>query len=174
MFWAHYSYLGLDPRGLKDQYADYWELNRNQTLIQRQYCIENPKHFKGYGEQAWGLTASYSVKGYAGHSPKEDLGVISPTAALSSYPYAPEYSMQVMRYLYEKLGNQVWGKYGFYDAYSEIDTWYPQRYLAIDQGPIAVMIENERSCLLWDLFMSAPEVKAGLKKLGFSSTEHVL
>jgi len=172
MFWAHYSYLGLDPRGLKDQYADYWELNRNQTLIQREYCIENPKHFKGYGPYAWGLTASYSVNGYAGHSPKEDLGVISPTAALSSYPYAPEYSMEVIRYLYEKLGDKVWGKYGFYDAYSETDNWYPQRYLAIDQGPIAVMIENQRSGLLWDLFMSAPEVKAGLKKLGFSSTQH--
>ncbi|GAA4782723.1 glucoamylase family protein [Olivibacter ginsenosidimutans] len=168
MFWAHYSYLGLDPRGLKDQYADYWELNKNQTLIQRQYCIENPKHFKGYGENAWGLTASYSVKGYAGHSPKEDLGVIAPTAALSSYPYTPEYSMKVIRYLYEQLGDKVWGKYGFYDAYSETDQWFPQRYLAIDQGPIPVMIENQRSGLLWNLFMSAPEVKEGLKKLGFS------
>lgn len=169
MFWAHYSYLGLDPRGLKDEYADYWELNKNQTLIQRQYCIENPKHFKGYGENAWGLTASYSVKGYAGHSPKEDLGVISPTAALSSYPYTPEYSMQVIHYLYNQLGDKVWGKYGFYDAYSETEDWFPKRYLAIDQGPIPVMIENERSGLLWNLFMSAPEVKEGLKKLGFSS-----
>jgi len=169
MFWAHYSYLGLDPRGLKDQYADYWELNRNQALIQRQYCIENPKHFKGYGENAWGLTASYSVKGYAGHSPKEDLGVISPTAALSSYPYTPEYSMQVIRYLYEHLGDKVWGKYGFYDAYSETNNWFPKRYLAIDQGPIPVMIENQRSGLLWNLFMSAPEVKSGLTKLGFAS-----
>lgn len=174
MFWAHYSYLGLDPRGLKDDYADYWELNKNQTLIQREYCIENPKHFKGYGENAWGLTASYSVKGYAGHSTKEDLGVISPTAALSSYPYTPEYSMQVIRYLYDQLGNKVWGKYGFYDAYSETDNWFPQRYLAIDQGPIPVMIENQRSGLLWNLFMSAPEVKTGLKKLGFTSSQHTL
>ncbi|WP_134088900.1 glucoamylase family protein [Olivibacter sp. XZL3] len=174
MFWAHYSYLGLDPRGLKDEYADYWELNKNQTLIQRQYCIENPKDFKGYGPNAWGLTASYSVNGYAGHSPKEDLGVISPTAALSSYPYTPEYSMQVIRYLYDQLGSKVWGKYGFYDAYSETDNWFPQRYLAIDQGPIPVMIENERSGLLWNLFMSASEVKEGLKKLGFSSSQHSL
>lgn len=169
MFWAHYSYLGLDPRELKDEYADYWELNKNQTLIQRQYCIENPKHFKGYGENAWGLTASYSVKGYAGHSPKEDFGVISPTAALSSYPYTPEYSMQVIHYLYNQLGDKVWGKYGFYDAYSETEDWFPKRYLAIDQGPIPIMIENQRSGLLWNLFMSAPEVKEGLKKLGFSS-----
>lgn len=171
LFWAHYSYLGLDPRGLKDRYADYWEHNRNHTLIHRDYCVDNPKGFKGYGEEAWGLTSSYSPDGYAGHSPSHDLGVISPTAALSSYPYTPEESMKVIRHLYEDLGDKVWGKYGFYDAYSEEKYWFPQRYLGIDQGPIVVMIENGRSGLLWDLFMSAPEVQAGLKKLGFESPQ---
>jgi hypothetical protein len=169
LFWAHYSWLGLDPRGLKDQYADYWEHNKNHTLIHRAYCIANPKSFKGYGENAWGLTSSYSPKGYDGHSPNNDLGVISPTAALSSFPYAPKESMQVIRHLYEDLGDKVVGKYGPFDAYSETQNWYPQRYLGIDQGPIVVMIENQRSGLLWDLFMSCPEVQAGLKKLGFTS-----
>jgi hypothetical protein len=171
LFWSHYSYLGLDPRNLKDQYADYWLHNKNHTLIHRAYCIDNPKDYEGYGEEAWGLTSSYSPppRGYAGHSPNEDLGVISPTAALSSYPYTPEESMKVIRHLYEDLGDKVWGKYGFYDAYSEAHDWYPQRYLGIDQGPIVVMIENGRSGLLWDLFMGAPEVQAGLKKLGFES-----
>ena len=174
LFWSHYSYLGLDPRGLKDAYADYWELNRNHALIHRDYCMENPKGYKGYGSNAWGLTASYSVKGYSAHTPDHDSGVISPTAALSSFPYTPEYSMEVIRYLYEDLGDKVWGEYGFYDAYSETDDWYPQRYLAIDQGPIPVMIENHRSGLLWNLFMGAPEIKAGLKKLGFKSDQHPL
>lgn len=169
LFWAHYSYLGLDPKGLKDQYADYWLLNQNHTLINRAYAIANPKGYKGYGEKAWGLTASYSVDGYAGHRPGEDLGVISPTAAISSYPYTPEYSMMVIRHLYDDLGNKLWGKYGFYDAYSETDHWYPQRYLAIDQGPEVVMIENGRSGLLWKLFMKNDDVQRGLKKLGFSS-----
>lgn len=167
LFWAHYSYLGLNPKGLKDRYADYWLLNKNHTLINRAYAIKNPKGFKGYGENAWGFTSSYSVNGYAGHSPNDDRGVISPTAALSSYPYTPEYSMQVIRHLYEDLGDKIFGKYGFYDAYSETDNWYPQRYLAIDQGPEVVMIENGRSGLLWKLFMSSPEVQSGLKKLGF-------
>lgn len=171
MFWAHYSYLGLDPRELTDKYADYWKLNRNHTLIQHDYCVDNPKGYKGYGENAWGLTASYSVNGYSGHSPENDLGVITPTAALSSYPYAPEESMKVIRHLYEDLGDKVIGKYGPYDAYSEQDNWFPQRYLGIDQGPIVVMIENGRTGLLWDLFMSAPEVQAGLKKLGFRSPQ---
>ncbi len=169
LFWAHYSYLGLDPRDLTDRYANYWEENRNHTLINRQYCIENPKGYKGYGEDCWGLSASYSVNGYAAHSPGEDLGVISPTAALSSMPYTPEESMKVIRHLYEDLGDKVWGVYGFYDAFSEQADWYTPRYLAIDQGPVVVMIENHRSGLLWKLFMGAPEVKDGLKKLGFQS-----
>ena len=169
LFWAHYSYLGLDPRNLEDRYADYWKHNTNHTLIHFAYSVDNPLNFKGYGENAWGLTSSYSPKGYAGHSPKRDLGVISPTAALSSYPYTPEKSMKMIRHLYEDLGDKVWGKYGFYDAYSEEHDWYPQRYLGIDQGPIVVMIENGRSGLLWDLFMGAPEVQAGLRKLGFES-----
>jgi hypothetical protein len=171
LFWAQYSYLGLDPRGLKDRYADYWEENKNQTLINYQWCVDNPKKFKGYDIDNWGLTASYSVKGYAAHAPDErnDLGVISPTAALSSLPYTPEYSLQAMRHWYNDRKDKTWGNYGFYDAFSETANWYPKRYLAIDQGPIVVMIENYRSGLLWNLFMSCPEVQSGLKKLGFTS-----
>lgn len=171
LFWAHYSYLALDPRGLKDKYADYWQHNTNHTLINRAWCVENPLGYKGYGPESWGLTFSYSLKFYAGHAPgeKTDLGVISPTAALSSFPYTPEYSMQAMRHWYENLGDKVFGKYGFYDAFSETDNWFPQRYLAIDQGPIVVMIENHRTGLLWDLFMSSPEIKDGLRKLGLES-----
>ena len=171
LFWAHYSYLGLDPRGLKDQYADYWEHNTNHTLINRTWCVDNTLGYKGYGPESWGLTASYSVKGYSGHAPGEnrDKGVISPTAALSSFPYTPKYSMQAMRHWYENLGDKVFGEYGFYDAFSETHDWFPQRYLAIDQGPIVVMIENHRSGLLWDLFMSCPEIKEGLKKLDMES-----
>jgi hypothetical protein len=169
LFWAHYSYLGLDPRGLKDQYADYWEHNVNHTLINREWCIANPNGYKGYGENSWGLTASYSLNFYAAHRPGDDLGVISPTAAISSIPYTPEYSLQVMRHWYETFGEKLLGPYGFYDAFSETENWFPQKYLAIDQGPMVVMIENYRSGLLWDLFMSSPEIKVGLQKLGFQS-----
>lgn len=171
LFWAHYSYLGLDPRGLKDKYAGYWEENKNQSLINYQWCVDNPKGFKGYGGNSWGLTSSYSLRGYAGHAPSEkrDLGVISPTAALSSMPYTPEQSMQAMRHWYTNMKDSIYGPYGFYDAFSETANWFPKKYLAIDQGPIVVMMENYRSGLLWNLFMSCPEVKEGLKKLGFES-----
>lgn len=170
LFWAHYSYLGLDPRQLRDEYADYWKENTAQTLINHAWCIENPHHFKGYGPDCWGLTASYSVQGYAAHAPglNSDLGVISPTAALSSFPYTPKYSMDALRHFYYVLGDKIWGEYGFYDAFSEQANFYPKRYLAIDEGPIVVMIENYRTALIWNLFMSSPEVKLGLKKLGFT------
>jgi hypothetical protein len=167
LFWSHYSFLGLDPRGLSDMYTSYWEHNTNHTLINYNYCVENPKHYKGYSANCWGLTASYSINGYAAHQPSEDLGVISPTAALSSFPYSPIQSMAAAHYFYNELGDKIWGKYGFYDAFSVHYNWYPQRYLAIDQGPIVVMIENYRSGLLWKLFMSCPEVQEGLQVLGF-------
>jgi hypothetical protein len=171
LFWSHYSFLGLDPRNLKDRYADYWQHNKNHTLINWQWCVRNPKHYAGYNDKCWGLTASYSINGYAAHAPGEasDLGVISPTAAISSIPYTPGQSLNAIRYFYYHYGEKVWGKYGFYDAFSEENNWYPQKYLAIDQGPAVVMIENYRTGLLWKLFMSCPEVKEGLNKLGFTS-----
>ena len=168
LFWAHYSYFGLDPRHLSDQYADYFDVVRNHALAQYDYCVANPKRFKGYSKDCWGLTASYSVDGYSAHRPGDgDLGVISPTAALSSFPYTPEESMSALKYFYSKKG-ALWGKYGFYDAFSEEKGWVARKYLAIDQCMIAPMIENHRSGLLWKLFMSCPEIQAGLTKLGFT------
>ncbi len=169
LFFTHYSFLGLDPHGLKDQYADYWMQNQNHTLINHAYCLENPKHFKGYGANCWGLTASDNPWGYNAHTPTNDLGVITPTAAISAFPYTPEYSMQALRHFYYDLGDKIWGEYGFTDAFDETQNWYAKSYLAIDQGPEIVMIENYRSGLLWKLFMSCPEVQNGLKKLGFTS-----
>jgi hypothetical protein len=166
LFWAHYSYLGLDPNGLQDQYANYWKLNRNHALIHYRHSVENPHDYEGYGEDCWGLTSSYSMRGYAGHNPSGDLGVISPTAALSSMPYTPEESMKFLRYLYSKQDSLI-GKYGPYDAFSLEHNWTLPRYLAIDQGPIPVMVENYRSGLLWELFMRNQEVLRGLQKLGF-------
>lgn len=169
LFWSHYSFLGLDPRNLKDRYADYMEHNTNHTLINWKWCSLNPLNYPGYNESCWGLTASYSVNGYSAHAPgnTNDLGVISPTAAISSIVYTPEQSVNAIRWFYNNYGNKLWGEYGFYDAFSTKDNWYPERYLAIDQGPEVVMIENHRSGLLWNLFMSCPEVKDGLNKLGF-------
>ena len=167
LFWAHYSYLGLDPRKLKDKYADYWKLNRNHALIHYKYCVDNPKGYKGYGPDCWGLTSGYSMGFYAAHQPGEDLGVITPTAALSSFPYTPAESMQFLKFLYSPERDSLIGAYGPYDGFNLSTGWYVPHYLAIDQGPIPVMIENHRTGLLWKLFMQSPEAKNGLKRLGF-------
>ena len=167
LFWAHYSWIGLDPRNLKDEYANYWNVVRNHALSNYQYCVTNPKQYKGYGPDCWGLTASYSTVGYSAHCPGNDLGVITPTAALSSMPYTPEQSMAALKGFYAQ-GEWIWGKYGFYDAFSPQTRWTVPHYLAIDQCTIAPMIENYRTGLLWRLFMSCPEVQQGLTNLGFT------
>lgn len=167
LFFTHYSFLGLDPRNLSDQYANYWTQNVNHTLINQAYAAANPKGWIGYSEENWGLTASDNHQGYSAHSPTNDVGVITPTAALSSFPYTPEESMKALKFFYYSMGDRLWGTYGFYDAFNLTEGWTANSYLAIDQGPIVVMIENHRTGLLWELFMSAPEVQAGLDKLGF-------
>ncbi|OIV41751.1 glucoamylase family protein [Flavobacterium johnsoniae] len=177
LFWAHYSYVGLDPNQLSDKYANYWDLNVNQTKINYEYCVENPKKIDGYGPNYWGLTASYSRNpdgsiGYNAHMPSNDQGVISPTASISSIVYTPKESLVVMRNLYENHKTETWGNAGFYDALSLGNNWVAKRYLAIDQGPEVVMLENYRTGLLWKLFMNAPEVKQGLTKLGFKSGKY--
>ena len=173
LFWSHYSYIGLCPKGLKDRYADYWQLVCNHARTDYLYCVSNPLGHKGYGENCWGLTASYSPDGYAAHQPyTEDLGVITPTAALSSFPYTPKESMAALRHFYFDM-RAVWGKYGFFDAFCVEKSWYPMRYLAIDQCTIAPMIENYRTGLLWKLFMGAPEIRQGLETLGFTYTPQI-
>lgn len=171
LFFSHYSFLGLDPRGLKDNYADYWMQNQNHTLINYAYCVDNPKKFKGYGPDCWGLTASDTYDGYNAYSPENDAGTITPTAALSAFPYTPDKSMKALRHFYYDLGDKIWTEFGFVDAFNESKNWYAKSHLAIDQGPIIVMIENYRTGLLWNLFMSAPEIKKGLQKLGFRSKQ---
>lgn len=170
LFLSHYSFMGIDPRDLKDDFCDnYFQQNRNHSLINYEYCVSNPKNFKGYSENCWGLTASDNYEGYAAHHPNNDMGVITPTAALSSFPYTPEESKKALHHFYYNLKDKLWGEYGFYDAFSEEKRWFSGGYLAIDQGPIIGMIENYRTQQLWNLFMSDENIKKGLKKLGFTS-----
>ena len=172
LFFSHYSFLGLDPRGLKDRYADYWQQNVSQSLINYEHCVRNPNGFDGYGPNCWGLTASEGDTCYFPHSPCEDKGVIAPCAALASMPYTPKQSMQALRYFFS-LGPKIWGKFGFVDAFNPATGWFSNENLAIDQGPIVVMIENYRSGLMWRLFMSCPEIGKGLEALGFERRAQV-
>ena len=169
LFFAHYSFLGINANGLNDFYANYQAQTLNHTKINYQYCVNNPKSWYGYSNLCWGLTASDIQNGYTASSPTNDVGVIAPTAAISSLPYTPAESMNALKFFYYKLGDKLWGQYGFKDAFNLQNIWFADSYLAIDEGPIIVMIENYRSGLLWNLFTSCPEVKTGMLLLGFNA-----
>ncbi|MFN0037397.1 MAG: glucoamylase family protein [Saprospiraceae bacterium] len=179
MFFAHYSYLGFDPRGRKDAFCNYFVRNRNHALIQQAYSIADPENHTGYSADCWGLTSSDGPNGYAAHDiwPTNDDGTIAPTAALSSMPYAPQECLAALRHFYRVRGERLWGPYGFYDAFNLDQNWFADSYLAIDQGPIVAMIENHRTGLLWQLFMQNPEIGPALQAIGFqadnSPTEEV-
>jgi hypothetical protein len=169
LFFSHYSFLGVDPRRLKDKWADYEVQVVNHSKINHEYCKANPRKYYGYSDSCWGLTASDNSTGYNAHSPTNDLGVISPTAALSSMPFTPTESMKALHYFYYVMGDRLWKRNGFVDAFELNKPWFANSFLAIDQGPIIVMIENHRSGLLWNLMKTCPELKAGMKKLGFTA-----
>lgn len=179
LFFAHYSFMGFDPRNIKDQYANYFDQNHNHTLINRSWCITNPFHYEGYSANCWGLTASDDPFGYLAHAPGPgtDNGTISPAAALPSMPYTPSESMEALKHFYRDHGESLWGEYGFYDAFNLEENWFADSYLAIDQGPIINMIENFRSGLLWENFMLNEEIDPALTAIGFVedpvATEHV-
>lgn len=167
LFFAHYSFLGFDPRNKKDAYTNYFINNRNHTLINRAYCIDNPHNYTGYDSDTWGLTACDGPFGYDAFSPTNDNGTIAPTAALSSMPYTPVESIDAMKSFFYEYGTNLWGTYGFKDAFNLTQNWYADSYLAIDEGPIIVMIENYRSQVLWNNFMANPEIQPMLDSIGF-------
>jgi hypothetical protein len=168
LFFTHYSFLGLNPTHLADAYANYWQQNTAHAQINYQYCVANPHKNYGYSTNCWGLTASDIPNSYTASSPTNDGGTIAPTAALSSFPYTPQESMQALHFFYYTLGDKIWGQYGFTDAFNLNSHWFADSYLAIDQGPIIDMIENYRTGLLWNLFMQNKNVQDGLTKLGFT------
>lgn len=172
LFWAHYSYIGLDPNFTDGTSSKtYFDLFKERTLENRRWCIKQQTKFPYYGENQWGLTASDDpFVGYMAHEPttQHDNGTITPTAALSSIVYTPEESIAAMRYFYEEQP-KLWGEYGFKDAYNlSSGDWYAESYLAIDQGPIITMIENYRSGILWKYFMMDKDIKKGIQDLGWS------
>ncbi|MDS9469230.1 glucoamylase family protein [Paracoccus sp. MBLB3053] len=169
LFLSQYPFLGIDPRGLRDRYADYGMQARSHALVNRHHCLLNPHGWPGYGPNLWGLTASDDPTGYVAHSPLSDTGVITPTAALGSFPFVPGEAMSVLRHLHDDLGDRIWGEAGFVDAFSMAQDWTAESRLAIDQAPIVIALENHRSGLLWRLVSARPEVQRGLSALGFTA-----
>ena len=171
LFFTHYSYMGFDARRIHDRFTDYFRNNRDIARINLAYCTQNPGHYKGYGADFWGLTASDGPKGYLPHEPRRELddGTMTFTGALSSFPYTPESSLAMLKHVYRDLGGQVWGVYGPRDAINLTQDWVSPIFMGLNQAPITVMIESYRTGLIWKLFMSNPEIKPMLQKIGFQS-----
>jgi hypothetical protein len=171
LFFTQYSFMGFDPH-VSDRYANYFKNNRAMALINRAYCKQNPKHYKGYGPNDWGLTAVDGPRGYRAYEPgskypRLDDGTIAPTGAIASFPYTPKASMATLKFFYRKLGDRLWGPFGFRDAFNLQEDWVSRINMGLNQAPMAVMIENYRTGLIWKLFMSNPEIRAMCKRVGF-------
>ena len=166
LFFTQFSFLGFDPRGKRDAYANYFKNNRNIALIQHAYAVDNPRKFAGYGDEAWGMSAGVN-NGGGRALPRDDNGTLIVHASLGSIPYTPAESMKALRHYYRDLGPRIWGVYGFSDSFNASQGWYEEAYMALNQAQAVVMIENHRSGLLWRLFMANPEVQPALDRIGF-------
>jgi hypothetical protein len=207
LFGYHFSHLWIDPRGIRDAYMrgkgiDYFENARRATLAHRAYAVANPGRWRGYGAAAWGLTAcdgpadltrvvdgvprtfhTYWARGTSLLEVTDD-GTIAPTAAGGSVPFAPEVAIPVLKAMARIHGEDLYGKYGFVDAFNETfefegvpvrhgrvvpgKGWYDTDWLGIDQGPILAMVENYRSGFVWRVMRKDPVIVSGLRKAGFS------
>lgn len=166
LFFTQFTFMGFDPRGKRDRYANYFVNNTRLAQLNRAYCIQNPRQWAGYGPDCWGLSAG--IHGGGGKPiPRDDNGTINIAAALGSFPYTPEASLAALKHFYRDLGDQVWGIHGFHDGFNASEGWYEEVYMGLNQAPIVAMIENHRSGLIWRQFMSNPEIQGMLSALEF-------
>ncbi len=198
LFGHQYSHSWIDFRGIQDSYTrskgtDYFENSRRATYSQRAYAVSNPGVWREYSDSIWGWTAcdgpkdtSFIVDGkmkkFQGYAARgcsidwtNDDGTIAPTAVAGSVAFAPEICIPVLKTLRAKYGNTLFQQYGFIDAFNPSYItpttpfgWFDVDYLGIDQGPIAIMIENYRNGFVWELMKKNPYIIRGLQRAGFT------
>jgi len=166
LFFTQFSFLGFDPRGKRDRYTNYFRNNRNIALINRAYCVDNPRKFVGYGPNCWGLSAGIHSGGGRPLA-RDDNGTICCSAALGVFPYTPDESMSALKHFYRELGTSIWGAYGFHDGFNATQGWFDEVYMGLNQGQVVVGVENARTGLVWKNFMANPEIGLALKSIGF-------
>jgi len=183
LFGHQYSQCWIDYRNIADPYMSskgitYFENSKLATLANRAYCIANPGHFAAYSDSIWGLTASdgppstgYEARGAP--PPQNDDGTLAPTAAGGSIAFTPDESIAALKAIYNTYRVQLVTPYGLGDAFNPTKGWYDNQDIGIDEGPIAIMIENYRTQKVWNLFMQNPDIKRGLSALYFSPTTAV-
>ncbi len=195
LFVHQLSHAWVDFRGIQDLYMrqrgiDYFENSRRATYIQREYAIRNPRGFKGYDENVWGITASdgpgpaslvvdgrerrfldYRARGVPWGP---DDGTLAPWAAVASLPFAPEIVMSALECFHERYP-EMESSYGFkcsfnptFDAHGGGEGWIAKGYYGLDQGPIILMIENHLTGGFWELMKRCPYVESGLRRAGFA------
>ena len=198
LFGHQYSHAWIDFRGIKDSFMrekgiDYFENSRRAAYVHRNYAKANPHQWIDYADTIWGMTAcdgpkdtsfivngiqrhfrSYSARG-TGTEEEVDDGTLAPTAVGGSIPFAPETCIPALRAMKNRYGDKLWKKYGFVDAYnptyitpSTPHGWFDHDYLGIDQGPIAIMIENHRNGFVWEVMKKNRYIVEGLKKGNFT------
>lgn len=197
LFTHQLSHVWIDFRGIQDDFmrarqCDYFENSRRATLLQREYAIQNPMKFSGYGADCWGLSAcdgpgwlKCSVDGVErrfynyvsrGVPFGPDDGTIAPWAVAASLPFAPEVVLPAIRH-FERAGLMDTNPYGFRTAFNRTFPsgnsvggvgWVAAGHCGINQGPIALMIANHRSDFVWALMRRSPYIVAGLQRAGFT------
>lgn len=214
LFGHQFSHAWVDFRGIHDAYMaergiDYFENSRRASVSQYNYANANPMGWQGYGGGVWGITAcdgpgpfeldyqgeTREFRGYSARGPGYpddvdydggafDDGTIAPTAALGSFPFTPELSMEALRAFLERWGDDLYGEYGFWDAinpsftYTDVELergniiegvgWVAHDHIGIDQGAILTMVENHRSGLIWNVMRENPRLRRGLERAGFT------
>jgi hypothetical protein len=168
LFFTQFSFLGFDPRAKRDRYTNYFRNNRNIALVHRAYCIDNPRKFAGYGAECWGRSAGVNSGG-GRPLPRDDNGTICCSAALGVFPYTPVESFAALKHFYRRLGDKIWGPYGFHDGFNQTENWLDEVYMGLNQAQIVVGIENHRTGLVWRSFMSNPEIAPALAAIGFQA-----
>lgn len=168
LFTYQYSHAWIDFRRLLDGNINYWENSISAIKANRQFCIDNKENFSTYDENCWGLTACLGPDGYKAYGAKPGLGLhdgtVSPSAAGSSLPFDREIALGAIRFMYDRYGDRIYGKYGFKDAFNLARNWWATDYLGIDQGIILLMIENARSGFVWEYFMKNKAIKNWIPK----------
>ena len=196
LFIHQFSHIWIDFRGIQDHFmsehhSNYFENSRKAAYVSRQYAIQNPHGFKGYGQDIWGISACDGPIGNAGPinikgnrfwgylargAPGPDDGTLAPWTVIASLPFAPEIALPAIE-TYLKQYPHLHGKYGMMSSFNlsyprktdGLDGWYSNNNSGVDVGPVVLMIENFRNGFVWQLMKGLPCIANGLKRAGFSS-----
>ncbi|MEM9295579.1 MAG: glucoamylase family protein [Planctomycetota bacterium] len=171
LFVHQFSHAWVDFRDQRDDYANYWRNSQLATLAHQSMFDALRKRFPHYGQMLWGVTSSDSADGYrawGGPDPSPEIdGTIVPCAAAGSIPFAPQACITAVRHMFDAYGETTWRRYGLVDAFNPLTGWVNRDVIGIDVGITLLMIENQRSGLVWRKFMADPGIRLAMDRANF-------